>query len=310
MKAIIYQRTGKIKEKKEEYTYGFKKCVTMLKDQLHIIDENQELNLNTINDLRDSAMHYVIYLSEETLYLYSQSGITLYDDLLNSQFEKTLRDYLPERVLPISTNPPTDIDILFDDEFSQIHDLIVPGKRKMTEAVARLRPMIILENNITGEKKSISDNEINRMIRELQKAKSWKDLFPGMANLRMDFMGTGLTFSVRLTKNGSIPVRPLREGEDSSKALIFREINLLDRYSLSVTRLAEILRIQMSRAIALVEYLDIKKNEKFFKEFTIGASKFNRYSPEVISYLKEKIPELDLNEVWRKYYLRHYSKKK
>jgi len=307
MKAIIYEETGKIRERRDKYNYGFKKCVNILKDTLRIIDENQAMTLNLINDLRDNAVHHLVELSEQSFYFHTQAGITLFNDLLKKEFNKTLNDYLPERVLPISTNPPSNIDLFFDKEFSQIKELIVPGKRKKTEAIARLRPLMILENNITKSNKPTTDYEINKVITQLQAGKEWRDLFPGIATLQMDAIGSGLTYSLRLTKKEGLPVRPLQEGEDPSKALIYKEVNLLDRYSLNITKVAEKLGITVPKACALVEYLKIQNNEEYFKEFVIGKQRYKRYDPKVIPYLKEKIKKINMDIVWQEYRRKHYG---
>lgn len=307
MKAIIYEMTNKIRKEGKKYNYSFKKCIKVLKDRLAIINEDQAMILNTINDLRDIAMHHIIDLSEDLLYLHSQSGVTLFDDLLRQQFSKVLKDYLPSRVLPISTNPPTNIEVFFDKEFSQIMNLIAPGKRRVAEATARVRPFIVLENNISRAAKPTTDYEIRKILNEFRKGKSWRELFPGTARLRMDSGGTGLTFSVRLTRDLGLPVRPLKKGEDPSKAIIFREVDLLDRYSLSITRIAKKLEITVPKACALVEYLNIQKDEVFFKEFIIGKQRHKRYSPNLVYHLKQKMIVLDMDKVWKKYRERHYG---
>ncbi len=309
MKAIIYEKTGKTRARRSKYSYAFKKCVNIMKDTLHIIIEDQAMTLNTINDLRDAAMHHVISLSEESLYLHSQSGVTLFDDLLRGEFNKPLRDYLPERVLPISTNPPADIQVFFDEEFSQIQDLIAPGRRQRARAIAKLRPLIILERNITGKEIPIVDYEVNKFIKGLREGGSWEGSFPGIATLRIDSTGTGLTYCLRLTKKEGLPVRPLRQEEDPCKAMVYREVNLLDRYSLRVTRLAGKLGITVPKANALIEYLDIQKNEEFFKEFAIDKQRYKSYSPELIPHLKQKLKEVDMDEVWETYRKKHYRKR-
>lgn len=308
MKSIIYEKTGKIRDKRARYNYGFKKCVNVLKDTLHMIDENQAMTLNTINDLRDNAVHHIIDLSEQSFYFHTQAGITLFDDLLKREFDKTLNDYLPKRVLPISTNPPSSIDVFFDREFSQINELIVPGKRKKAEAISRLRPLMVLENNITGKDRSTVDYEVNKVINQLKEGKAWKDLFPGIAGLKMETTGSGLTYSLRLTKKKGLPVRPLREGEDPSQAIAYREINLLDRYSMNITKVAEKLGITRPKASALVEYLGVQENEEFFKIITIDKQRYKRYDPKVIPYLQQKMGELDMDLVWKEYRRKHYGR--
>jgi len=309
MKAIIYEKTGKIREKRKKYNYDYKKCINVLKDTLNLINKNQAMIFNIINDLRDSAMHHIISLSEESFYFHAQAGVTLFNDILSKQFNKPLKDYLPERVLPISTNPPSNIDVFFDKEFSIIKELILPGKRKKAEAIAKLRPLMILESNISVKDNFTTDYKMNKLVSQLKKGKSWKDLFPGIITLKMDTEGSGLTYSLRLTKKEGLPVRLLQEGEDTSKAIAIKEINMLDRYSLNITKVAKELGITRLKALALVEFLGVQKNEEYFKEFVIGKPRYKRYNPKVVLYLQKKIKEVDMDKVWKEYCNKRYHKK-
>ena len=56
--------------------------------------------------------------------MYSQAGITLYKDLINLVFEEHLSDYLPERVLPVSTEPPHDLHSMVEADFEEIKSLL------------------------------------------------------------------------------------------------------------------------------------------------------------------------------------------
>ena len=77
------------------------------------LNEDQAIALQTINGCRDSAHHHLLEISEQQLYMHAQSGVTLFGDLLASVFNKKLINYLPARVLPISTIPPEIFDALF-----------------------------------------------------------------------------------------------------------------------------------------------------------------------------------------------------
>lgn len=138
LKAAIVHKGGRIRERKTRQTIGFDHCVRKcLSDaQVKCLTEDQALILRIINDLRDAAMHHIIMIPEEDLYVQTQAGVTLFDDLLQAVFNWSVADHLPERVLPISAKPPRDLQILFDDEFSQIQELIAPGKRRRAEARA------------------------------------------------------------------------------------------------------------------------------------------------------------------------------
>ena len=71
-----------------------------------------------------------------------------------------------------------------------------------------------MENNLSDSHTSTADYEVSKIVHKLGQGISWKELFPGVANLVMDSSGGGMTYSVRLTKGEGLPVRQLREGED------------------------------------------------------------------------------------------------
>ena len=310
VKAIIYQKTGKIREKGEHYNYTFRTCVYKLKDPLHAINDNQIMTLNTLDELRDCAMHDTIILSEDALYLHAQSAVTLFDDLISTEFDYKLNDFFPERVLPISTHPPSSIIAFLDKEFSYIYELISPGKRSKTEAISRLRPLIVMENNLSDSHTSTADYEVSKIVHKLGQGISWKELFPGVANLVMDSSGGGMTYSVRLTKGEGLPVRQLREGEDPEGAILYREVNLIDRYPFGAKNLDEKLGINnMRTTLAIIEELEIQNKPEYFKLFKIGSAEHKRYSNKGLIYIREKLSEVNLDEARDRYKRKHYGKR-
>lgn len=154
LKAAILSRGARIRERRAKETVGFDACVRRgLSDgKIKFLADEQALILQTINGLRDAAQHHILDISEGQLYVHIQSGVTLFRDLLKNVFVQELRDCLPNRVLPISTSPPTDLASLFDVEVNEICKLLRPGRRRRIEAEARLRPLTILDATIRGEK--------------------------------------------------------------------------------------------------------------------------------------------------------------
>jgi len=131
MKAAILHRGGRIREKRVKETIGFDKCVRIsLSDgKVKYLNQEQALVLQTINGLRDAAQHHLLDISESQLYVHVQSGVTLFRDLLKSVFGEELATYLPTRVLPVSTSPPTDLAMLFESEVAEVRKLLKPGRR-------------------------------------------------------------------------------------------------------------------------------------------------------------------------------------
>jgi hypothetical protein len=159
LKAAILHRGGRIREKHAKETIGFDACVcrSLSDGKIKFLKEEQALVVQTINGLRDAAQHHLLDISEGQLYVHMQSGATLFRDLLKSVFDQELTTHLPIRVLPVSTSPPTSLAILFDSEVDEIKKLLRPGRRRQVEAMARLRPLAILDATIQGMKGQPSD---------------------------------------------------------------------------------------------------------------------------------------------------------
>ena len=139
--------------------------------------------MQIINSLRDAAQHYVIEISEQQLYVYTQSGLTLYTKILEDVFRHKLSDYLPGRVLPISPNPPADFASLINLEFNDIKKLVKPGSRKRFQAMARLRSFAIVEASLGGSRSQPGESELSKLAGRIRKGNTWQKIFPGISRL-------------------------------------------------------------------------------------------------------------------------------
>lgn len=97
LKSIILHKGGKIREAHEKETIGLDKCVRkcISDDKVKCLTKDEGLTIQIINSFRDAAQHDIVILNEQELYMYSQSGVTLYKDLLKKVFNEELRKYLP-----------------------------------------------------------------------------------------------------------------------------------------------------------------------------------------------------------------------
>src|SRR5690606_35577448 len=131
LKAAILHRGGRIREKRAKETITFDACVrrSLSDGKIKYLSEEQALVLQTINGLRDAAQHQLLDIAEGQLDGHLQSGVTLCRDLRKAVFNEGLAGHLPERVLPVSTSPPTDLTTLFDSEVEEIKKLLRPGRR-------------------------------------------------------------------------------------------------------------------------------------------------------------------------------------
>lgn len=310
LKAAIIHRGGRIREKWAKETIGFDACVRRgLSDaRIKFLIEEQALTLQTINGLRDAAQHHLLEISEGQLYIHAQSGVTLFRDLMRDIFNQELTERLPMRVLPISTSPPMDLTSLFDSEVDEIQKLLVPGRRRRIEAEARLRPLAILDATIKGEKGQPSSNDLRRIGQKLLKGTQWVDLFSGVASIEITTDGSGPSLSLRFTKKEGIPIHVVPEGTPGAAVVAVKRVNELDFYNLGAKQLASKLTLTIPKALAIVNYLDLRKNLDFYKEFKIGSAIYKRYSQNALKKINEKLTEESAEEIWAKIFPKKVTK--
>jgi len=234
LKASIIHKGGKIISSKKNETIGFSACVrkSFSNDTVKFLKEDEVLTLQTINGLRDAAQHYTLNISEEHLYFQAQSGLTLFRDITIRVFNIDLKDKLPERVLPISTIPPTDINNLFINEIESVKKLIEPNKRKKSEAMERLRSIAIMENAVQGSTDQPSDHNLKKIISRINTGHNLRQLFPGVASLNFTTNGFGPSLDLRITRQEGIPVHIIDNENPNSATLAIKRVNELDYYSL------------------------------------------------------------------------------
>jgi hypothetical protein len=302
MKAAILHRGGRIREKRAKETIGFDACVrrSLSDGKLKYLSEEQALVLQTINGLRDAAQHHLLDISEGQLYVHVQSGVTLFRDLLKSVFDQDLACHLPTRVLPVSTSPPTDLVTLFESEVAEIKKLLRPGRRRRVEALARIRPLAILDATIQGEKRQPSDADLRRIGNEVSQNRPWTEVFRGAAAVEIASDGTGLSLSLRLSKKEGIPIQLVAEGTPGASVVAVKRVDELGFYSLGAKQLAEKVGLTMPKAVAVVDHLGLRGQSDCYKEIKIGKAVFKRYSQKAIESIKEAVKKEGADDIWRK----------
>jgi hypothetical protein len=302
MKAAILHRGRRIREKRAKETIGFDACVrrSLSDGKIKYLSEEQALILQTINGLRDAAQHHLLDISEGQLYIHVQSGVTLFRDILKDVFDQELASHLPSRVLPVSTSPPTDLATLFDSEVSEIKKLLRPGRRRRIEAVARLRPLAILDATIRGEKGQPSDSDLRHLGRDLLAGKGWAYLFQGAAAVEISADGTGPSLSLRLSKKEGIPIQLVAEGTPGASVVAIKRVNELDFYNFGAKQLAEKVGLTMPKTVAVVDHLGLRGEKECYKEIKIGKAVFKRYSQKAIEAIKEALKSVRAEEIWSK----------
>ena len=302
LKAAILHRGGRIREKRAKETIGFDACVrrSLSDGKIQFLTEEQALVLQTINGLRDAAQHHLLDISEGQLYVHVQSGVTLFRDLLRGVFNQELASHLPTRVLPVSTSPPTDLATLFDSEVSEIQKLLRPGRRRRVEALARLRPLAILDGTIRGEKGQPSDSDLRKLGKEVLAGNSWGKIFQGAAAVELAADDAGPGISLRLSKKEGIPIQLVKEGTPGASVVAVKRVDELGFYSLGAKQLAEKVGLTMPKAVAVVDHVGLRGDQDCYKEFKIGKTLHKRYSQNAVHAIEQALRDQSADDIWLK----------
>ena len=115
----------------------------------------------------------------------------------------------------------------------------------------------------------------------------------------METEGTGLSFSIRITKEG-MGVRLVKEedGSEDAGVVAVRRVNELGYYNLGVRELASHIGQTIPKTLAIVKHLRIQDNEDYFKDIKIQSTHHKLYSQKALEKIRAELPELNLHDVW------------
>lgn len=302
LKAAILHRGGKIRKKREKQTIGFDECVRVgySNGNVKFLSEEQSLELQAINSLRDAAEHHIVDVSEAHLAIHVAAGVTLFRDLAIQVFDDDLRDRLPERAVAVSTTMPLSLVDLFSNEVAEVRKLLQPGTRRRLDAKAKLRSLQIYEDALNGARVQPSEKELEGLASQVMAGQSWTALFPSVAEMEVEPSNTATKVDFRIVKKGGTPVRVVKEGEGEGVVAI-RRVDELAYYSLGLNDLAEKLEITPPKCLALIRSADLQSNLDYFKEIVMGKVKAKRYSGPALKELRRLLNTADMNAVWEQY---------
>ncbi|MGY8666282.1 DUF3644 domain-containing protein [Bradyrhizobium sp. UFLA05-109] len=301
LKTIIVHRNGSIREKnKEGMTIGFdlclRKCVS--DNLLKCLTEDQAVTLQSLNTLRDAAQHYMIELSEEHLYVYAQSAVSLFAKLVKDVLKRPLDGDVPSRILPVCANPPSDLATLFDAEFADIKRMVSPGSRRRLDARNKLRSLAVLQSSLDGKKSQASDGELDKIVRKINAGEDWRQIFPGVATLKIEPQAQGKGLSLKITRNQGEAVHLVDEGNPDATVMAVRKVNELDFYSLGLRDIAKKLKRSEAKLLWLIVQDRMQDNPEYFKEIKIGRSLHKRYSGKCLASLSARLSKIDLDALY------------
>jgi hypothetical protein len=297
LKAALVQARKPVFDETTGRSIGFERCIglAMSDDTLRLSDADAG-TLRAIDAMRDDEQHWFNEVSEQILYLHVRAAVTLFDDVLQRVFGERLSTVLPERVLPVSADPPKDLALLLDDEYTQIRELLRPGRRAGHEARARIRTLLAMEAHVEPDTR-VSEKDVDRVEKGIRNGDSRDKVFPRLSDVATTVDGEGLTITVHFTKKEGAPVR--YAADDSTPAAAIRQIDLQNKYRRSPAELAFDLELTGPRAVALRRHLGIDDDESCRHDFQFGSQRHPRYSDNALTKMRNAIRELDMDAIWK-----------
>lgn len=296
-KALLIQKGQDVFDKEKGTSIGIERAINIAQSK-GWLNAAQAGAIRAIDAMRDQVQHWMIVLPEDALYINARALITALDEILTQHFRDTLSDNLPVRVLPLSTQPLPDFLMLVNREYAQIRDLLAPGRRARDEARGRITALLAMEAHIS-EEVAVSKRDLDRIEEAVKADTPVERVFPRLMNLATSVEGDGPTLRIRITKSEDAPAIRYVSGDDPEGAAAIREIDLQRKYYLSPSKLADKIKLSISKAKAVRDFLRIDHDPANVMIFEFGSQRHPRYSDNALRKLREAItPEL-VEQAWR-----------
>jgi hypothetical protein len=295
LKAVLVQGRANVFDKSSGKSIGFEKCLGLCQSH-HNLTIDEAGIMRAIDAQRDAAQHWFVYVSEDLLYMQMRALITAFDAYLKRKLDAALHEYIPPRVLPISTKPPGDFEFLVDREFNYVNELLQPGRRARDEARARIRSLLAMEAIVTDEVE-ISERDIDRIEKAMRGGTEFTAVFPRLATVGTTTEGEGVNLIVHFTKKQGAPVHYVG-GDDPAAAAAVREVDLRKKFHLQRNELATKVGLTQPKAKVLRAHLGIDDDPTCCHVFEFGAQKIPCFSDNATRRMKEALPNIDMDELW------------
>ncbi len=296
LKAALVQSGVTVFDQKLGRSLGFEACVKLASNSTTIkLSEADAGTLRAIDAMRDDEQHWFNEVSEQVLYLHARAGITLFDEVFARVFGENLADHLPNRVLPVSVDPPRDLTVLLDDEYSQIAQLLQPGRRARHEARARIRTLLAMEAHVEPDSR-VSSKDVDRVEKGIRAGEDRHTVFPRLDELTTQVDGSGVTITVHFTKKQGAPVQFV--SDQSTPAAAVREVDLQRKYHRPAKELADSVGLTTARSAALRRHLGIDADPGCRHEFVFGSQRISRFSDNAFKRMRDAKDSVDMDAIW------------
>ena len=297
LKAALNQKQINVFDKSTGRSIGFEQVLRQATQTAGIkLTDEEAGTLRAIDALRDDEQHWYNDIDEALLYVHLRAAVTLFDDLLLRVFGEHLADHLPRRILPVSTEPPQDFQILVDVEYTKIKELLMPGRRAGAEARARIRTLLAMEAHAAPDTK-VSDKDVTRVETGIRDGKERSQVFPRLSKVGASISGEGLEVQVRFVKQKDALAVKFTNDEEIDAAAI-RTVDQQKKYHWTAFGLADALGISRPRATALRTHLGIDKDPSICHTFLFSKQKHVRFSDQALVKMKAAAQVEDMGVIW------------
>lgn len=286
-------------DRKKRMAIGMEACVKRCQQQPGIkLTGSEAGTIRVLDNLRDGEQHWHQVVEEGMLFLHARAAVTLFDDLLHRVWGLRLAEHIPVRVLPISAEPPRGLDLLVDQEYQRIAELLRPGRKATAEAKGRIRTLLATEALSDPDAVEISETDVNRVVWGVRDGKTRAQVFPKLTGVTSDSVGEGLTVQVHFVKRDGLPVTFSKDGGDEVAAI--REVDLEKKFHMGPYDLADKAGIDRTRAVGLRRHLGLDGDDDHYSHtFKFGSQSHRRYSDNALAAMREAKTSLDVERVWQ-----------
>jgi hypothetical protein len=310
LKAVIYQTRGRLRDPGERDNYGFARCINIAQSDLNAVEADEATVLRALKQDRDAAMHDVVSMSEDLLWLHVRSAVTVFDAIHQRAFNEPLSDVFPSRAIPVSAEPPSDIALVVDREVEQIRSMVARGRRQSAEAEAAMRPLLALDGAVTGRDDPPTDSEVRKGLTALRAGQDWRKVLPGVASLEIGAHHDTAKVALQLTKDPKgVPVRRAKADEEA-EALAYREVSPFDRYPIRINDFGSKLGTNSYGGQAIIHALKLREDDDYFyeKKAKAGYVIYSGLSPKALDRAREALASGELTEAGaRRDYAEHIA---
>lgn len=322
LKAAILRRGGEIRaDDGSGQTISLEKCVKRCRDgtrnnqRIQCLSNSEAAAILSLNNLRDYAQHEQVDVREQQLYLQSRQCTDIFEMVLTQVFNESLSQYLPERVLPLSTTVPTDIASVIDQEIDVIQELMDEGATD--EARNKLKALDSVERGLADEGETPNLSELTTTLQAVDNDQDLEDIFPSTFAALTDGVDSGGGVRINLgSDDPGLPAQYVPEDEidEDDDVYLFTEKNIHGRYPFNPMQFKKQVNSELSEASDWKEKLSLPRlktillemglweREEFHQsELPLGAGDTRPgYSPKCVDSVVEAIEagEIVVEDAW------------